>query len=74
MRIVVGLGNPGKAYAHTRHNIGMWAIERAAEFFNQGATHYRLTMHETIQNLLLLEAWKVRPEDEGEPHFQFAAR
>jgi hypothetical protein len=51
-----------------------WAIERAAEFFNQGATHYRLTSHETIPNLLLLEGWKVRPEDEGEPHFQFAAR
>lgn len=30
MRLLVGLGNPGKAYAQTRHNIGMWAIERAA--------------------------------------------
>jgi hypothetical protein len=51
-----------------------WANERAAEFFNQGATHHRLTAHETIPHLLLLEGWKVRPEDEGEPHFQFAAR
>lgn len=30
MRLLVGLGNPGKAYAQTRHNAGMWAIERAA--------------------------------------------
>jgi PTH1 family peptidyl-tRNA hydrolase len=30
LRLLVGLGNPGKAYARTRHNAGMWVIERAA--------------------------------------------
>ena len=51
-----------------------WASERAAEFFHKGATHHRLTIHDTIPHLLLLEGWKVRPKDEGEPHFEFASR
>lgn len=44
MHLLVGLGNPGRAYAQTRHNIGMWAIERAAARWS-----IRLTSHGAAQ-------------------------
>lgn len=31
MKLFVGLGNPGKKYAHNRHNIGFMALDRIAE-------------------------------------------
>jgi PTH1 family peptidyl-tRNA hydrolase len=38
-RLVIGLGNPGSEYAHTRHNAGFFVVDLLAETF--GASYWR---------------------------------
>lgn len=34
IQLIVGLANPGKSYANTRHNAGSWLVERIAEQYH----------------------------------------
>jgi PTH1 family peptidyl-tRNA hydrolase len=39
IKLVAGLGNPGRGYASTRHNAGFWFVDRLAEKLSASFSH-----------------------------------
>ena len=63
IRLVVGLGNPGKDYVHTRHNVGFWWVESVAQ-----ARHVQLKPENKFHGLVVRiargssELWLLEPQ------------
>jgi PTH1 family peptidyl-tRNA hydrolase len=62
MKLVVGLGNPGKKYERTRHNAGFWWVERLAQgahaaVRNDGKFHGRVAKVSPAS-----DAWLLMPD------------
>ncbi len=67
MKVILGLGNPGREYEATRHNVGWWVVDHVADVWRFdrwkrdgdadvssgmiGRTHVRLVKPRTYMNL-----------------------
>lgn len=60
MRLIVGLGNPGPAYAQHRHNAGFWVVERLA---NKGWNRESKFKAEISKSFIEgADRWLMKPE------------
>ena len=60
IRLVVGLGNPGKEYERTRHNAGFWLVERLAAA--RGVVLRKDAKFQALVGRLDANAWLLLPQ------------
>jgi PTH1 family peptidyl-tRNA hydrolase len=62
LKLIVGLGNPGRKYQHTRHNAGWWWVDELAERY-RGSWHVESREHQEQTRIQIegSELWLLKP-------------
>jgi PTH1 family peptidyl-tRNA hydrolase len=61
MKLIVGLGNPGKKYQDTRHNAGAWWVERLAHSV-KATLREEGKFHGRVARVAATESWLLLPD------------
>lgn len=62
MKLVVGLGNPGKDYEKTKHNVGFWCIETLQDKLNAHRPYKKWQALVTEAKVAQEEVYLLRPQ------------
>lgn len=62
LKLIVGLGNPGREYAQTRHNAGWWFVDQLAEQ-HRGSWKHAVRDHTELAKIRLCDSdvWLLKP-------------
>ncbi|MFI4868483.1 MAG: aminoacyl-tRNA hydrolase [Steroidobacterales bacterium] len=62
LKLIVGLGNPGREYARTRHNAGWWFVEQLAAR-SHGSWRHDAKQHTQLARIAIAdtELWLLKP-------------